>query len=437
LQDFEKQPQKPCKFMFPKPTKNEQGQLFFQRLSQQLNPQHSLLLLGKLIDWSGLEKEFSGYFSEEGAPAKPVQLVAGIFMLQHMSGLSDEEVVKVWVENPYWQLFCGYDFLQWKFPLHPSSLSRWRSRLGKQGMQTILRETIRWALAGDVIRESDMTSVIVDTTVMPKNIAFPTDSRLYYKSLRHLLRFSKRFNIKLRQSYYFVSKRTLRLVSRYAHSRKMKQARRETRRLKTYFGRVLREVERHVRCDAELQKMAAPWLLDLRKIFEQKRGDSSKVYSVHEPQVECISKGKAHKKYEFGCKVSILVTHKQGFALSSEALHGNPFDGHTLKQAVEDAEKNSGVSIYRLFVDRGYRGHGMQGKEIFISGKKKLTAHFKRLLKRRQAIEPMIGHMKSDGKLDRNYLKGTKGDCFNAILCGIGHNIRLILNHLQKIVQTA
>ncbi|MCC5832012.1 MAG: IS5 family transposase, partial [Chlamydiales bacterium] len=353
------------------------------------------------------------------------------------SGLSDEEVVKVWVENPYWQLFCGYDFLQWKFPLHPSSLSRWRSRLGKQGMHKILRETIRSALAGDVIRPSDMTSVIVDTTVMPKNIAFPTDSRLYYKSLLSLTRFSKRFKIKLRQSYAFLAKRSLRLVSRYAHSRKMKQARRETRRLKTYFGRVLREVERHVAHDAELQKIAASWLDDLRKIFEQQRSDSPKIYSVHEPQVECISKGKAHKKYEFGCKVSILVTHKQGIVLSSEALHGNPFDGHTLKQAIEDAQNNGGTSIHRLFVDKRYRGHGIKDKEVFISGKKKLTAHFKRLLKRRQAIEPMIGHMKSDGKLDRNYLKGREGDCFNAILCGIGHNIRLILNHLFRTAQKA
>ena len=421
--------------MFPKLTDHDQGQLFSARLSQQLNPHHSLLLLGKLIDWERLENDFTGYFSEDGAPAKPVRLVTGIFMLQHMLGLSDEEVVKVWVENPYWQLFCGYDFLQWKFPLHPSSLSRWRSRLGKQGMQKILRETIRSAIAGDVIRESDMTAVIVDTTVMPKNIAFPTDSRLYYKSLQHLVRFSKRFKINLRQSYAFLAKRSLRLVSKYAHSRKMKQAQRETRRLKTYFGRVLREVERHVMRDAELQKIAAPWLLDVRKIFEQQRSDSAKIYSVHEPQVECISKGKAHKKYEFGCKVSILVTHKQGFVLSSEALHGNPFDGHTLKQAVADAEKNSGMGIHRLFIDKGYRGHGVENKEVFISGKKKLTAHFKRLLKRRQAIEPMIGHMKSDGKLDRNYLKGREGDCLNAILCGIGHNIRLILNHLFRVTQ--
>lgn len=422
--------------MLPKPTNHDQGELFSPRLSKQLNPNHSLLLFAELIDWGKLEKEFSNFFTEEtGAPAKPVRLVTGIFMLQHMSGLSDEETVKVWVENPYWQLFCGYDFLQWKFPLHPSSLSRWRTRLGKMGMRKILSETIRSALAGDVVSESDMESVIVDTTVMPKNIAFPTDSRLYYKSLKRLVRFAKRYKIPLRQSYVFLAKRALRLVSKYVHSRKIKQAGRETRRLKTYFGRVLREIERHVSHDSELNQIADSWLRTLREIFEQKRTDSPKIYSIHEPQVECISKGKAHKKYEFGCKASIVVTHKQGLILSSEALHGNPFDGHTLKQAIDEAEQNSGICIHRLFLDKGYRGHQVKEKEAFISGRKKLTTHFKRLLKRRQAIEPIIGHMKSDGKLDRNYLKGVEGDCVNAILCGIGHNIRLILNHLLKKTQ--
>lgn len=421
--------------MNPKRTNNNQGELFSQRLSDQLNPNHNLLLLGKLIEWENLEQEFSGYFSEEGTPAKPVRLVTGIFMLQHMSALSDEEVVKVWVENPYWQLFCGYDFLQWKCPLHFSSLSRWRKRLGKKGMQKILSETVRSALAGDVIHERDLRTVIVDTTVMPKNIAYPTDSRLYYRCLKQLVRFAKRFNIELRQSYVFLSKKTLRRVSQYVHSRKMKLAKRETKRLKTYFGRVLREIERHVEKDSELKRMTSEWLSILRGIFEQKRTDSPKIYSVHEPQVECISKGKAHKKYEFGCKVSIVTTHNQGFVLSSEALHGNPFDGHTLKQAIVDAEACSQKEIRRLFVDKGYRGHKVKGKEVFISGKRKLTLHFKKMLRRRQAIESTIGHMKSDGKLNRNYLKGRVGDCLNAILCGIGHNIRLILNHFDRKMQ--
>lgn len=423
--------------MIPKRTNHDQGELFFARLSNQLDPNHPLLLFEKLVDWQSMEKSFEHFFSDEGAPAKPVRLVTGIFMLQHMSALSDEEVVKVWIENPYWQLFCGFDFLQWKCPIHPSSLSRWRTRLGKEGMQKILKETIRSALAGEVVSENEMASVIVDTTVMPKNIAYPTDSRLYYKALRQLTRFAKRFKIPLRQSYAFLGKKALRLVSKYAHARKMKQAKRETRRLKSYFGRVLREIENFVNHDPEIQMVASEWLSVLRKVFEQKRVDSPKIYSLHEPQVECISKGKAHKKYEFGCKVSVVVTHKKGLVLSCEALHGNPFDGHTLQNAIVDAQKGSNVEILRLFVDKGYRGHKVEGKEVFISGKRNLSSHFKNLLKRRQAIEPIIGHMKNDGKLGRNYLKGAFGDSLNAILCGIGYNIRLILNHLFRMRQSA
>lgn len=424
--------------MLPKPTNHDQGELFSPRLSKQLNPHHPILLLGDLIEWEVFEKEFAGFFhGETGAPAKPSRLMVGIFMLQHMSGVSDEEVVKVWVENPYWQLFCGYDYLQWKFPVHPSSLSRWRTRLGKEGMRKILSETVRSALADNAVSKEELTSAIADTTVMPKNITFPTDARLYYKSLKQLVRFAKRFNIPLRQSYVFLGKRALRLVSKYAHARKMKQARRETRRLKIFFGRVLREVERSIDDNKELKQIASFWLPTLKQVFEQKREDSSKIYSLHEPHVECISKGKAHQKYEFGCKASIVISLNKGLILSAEALHGRPYDGHTLKESISEAERISGINIKRIFVDKGYRGHQLADKEVFISGRKKLTAHFKKLLNRRQAIEPAIGHMKSDGKLGRNYLKGRFGDCINAILCGVGHNIRLLLRHLSAKMQAA
>lgn len=416
--------------MKPKPIDHKQGRLFEQRLSEQLNPRNPLLLLGELIDWEYLEENLSCNFDVEiGAPAKPIRLIAGIFMLQHMSGLSDEQVVKCWVENPYWQLFCGYDFLQWEFPTHPSTLSRWRHKIGEKGMRKILAATIKCAIDADVIKKAELANVIVDTTVMPKNIAFPTDSKLYYKSIQSLIRLAKRFRISLRQSYKFLSKRALRLTSKYAHARKMKQAKRETRRLKTYLGRIFREFQRKVDCDNELKCVLGQALTVIEKILMQKRGDTGKVYSIHEPNVECISKGKSHKKYEFGCKASLVLTHKKGLVLSLEALHGNPFDGHTLQSALRDAEINSGTSIKRAFADKGYRGHGLKDKEVFIPGtRKRLSAYFKSLLNRRQAIEPIIGHMKSDGKLERNFLKGCLGDCFNAILCGIGQNIRLLLH---------
>lgn len=418
--------------MQPKSANHKQGRLFEQHLSELLNSYHPPLLLGGIIDWDSLEDLSVHFHQEIGAPAKPVRLITGIFMIQHMSGLSDEGVVKYWVENPYWQLFCGYDYLQWQFPVHPSSLSRWRHKIGEKGMKKILAATIRCAVDADVIKETDLEHVTVDTTVMPKNIAFPTDARLYYKCIQSLLRMAKTFGIELRQTYRFVSKRALRLTSKYAHARKMKQARRETKRLKTYLGRLFRDVERKVNLNKELQVTLRDALQVISKILTQQRKDKEKIYSVHEPLVECISKGKAHKKYEFGCKASVVLTHKKNLVLSAEALHGNPFDGHTLKSALIDAETNSSKSITRAFADKGYRGHGIKDKQVFIPGtKKNLTVYFKRRLKRKQAIEPIIGHMKSDGKLERNFLKGRLGDRLNAVLCGIGQNMRLLVRALS------
>lgn len=417
--------------MAPKRTNHQQDLFFEKRLSTQLNPNHRLLLLGSLIDWQELEKELSGYFQEVGAPAKPVQLIAGIFMLQQMSGLSDALVVRSWVENPYWQLFCGYDFLQWEFPIHPSTLSIWRQRLGKEGMRKIHQAVLRTALAGELIDVSEMSKVIVDTTVMPKNISYPTDAKLYFKSLRSLNRLADTYKIKIRQSYTFLAKRALRECGRLAHGRKMKAAAREVRRLHTFLGRVLREIQRASQKDKELGQILKEPLQVIQKIYDQKRFDTNKIYSVHEPHVHCISKGKAHKKYEFGCKVSVVTTHQHGLVLLSEAHEGNPFDAHTLEDVIEKSESVTGVKIRRAVVDKGYRGHKMKGLEVMISGMRNLTHHFKRVVKRRQAIEPIIGHMKSEGRLGRNYLKGILGDALNAILCGIGQNMRWLLNRLE------
>ena len=221
-------------------------------------------------------------------------------------------------------------------------------------------------------------------------------------------------------------------VGRYVHCRKMKMANREKRRLKTYLGRVRRDLERELQSRRDALVLAKPILEVIDRILVQERDSKNKVYSLHEPAVECISKGKAHKKYEFGCKASIVLSHKECFALSVKAFHGNPYDGHTLKEVLDESEKMTRASIKRVIVDKGYKGHQAGGsRKVFLSGMRGLSVHFKRLLRRRSAIEPCIGHMKSDGKLGRNYLKGTFGDCFNAILCGIGHNARMILRFLR------
>jgi len=418
--------------MKPSKTNHRQDLIFQQRLSDQLNPRDPLILLGGLIDWNDLEKELSDFFVEKGgAPAKPVRLITGLFMLQHMSNFSDESVVEQWIQNPYWQHFCGYDYIQWKFPVNPSSLSRWRKRIGEKGMLKILAQTLKAALNIGAVQTKSLKKVIVDTTVMPKNIAYPTDSKLYFCSIRKLVKMAKNNNIELRQTYTFIAKKALRKSFQYSHARQMKRAAKERRKLKTYLGRIKRDIERKILENKMMNAIFNPTLKIVEEILIQDKNSKNKVYSVHEPKVKCICKGKVHKKYEFGCKASIVLTHKEGFILGSEALEGNPFDGHTLKQVIENAEKTSKKTIERIFVDKGYRGHDIKDKEVFISGQRKgVTSWIKTQIKRRSAIEPHIGHMKSDGKLGRNYLKGVLGDKLNALLCGIGHNLRFIVRKI-------
>jgi IS5 family transposase len=418
--------------MKPKSIDHSQGRLFQQRLSSQLNPSHELYQLSNLIEWKSLEKEFSGLFVEKlGAPAKPARLVVGIIMLQQMNGYSDEGAIEEWVENPYWQFFCGYDYLQWEKPLDPSSLSRWRGRFGKDGVEKILQATVKAAVKGGAVSARSLSRVIADTTVMEKNIAFPTDAKLYYNGIRTLVRMAKNHNISLRQTYTFLSKKSLRKSAQYAHARQMKRAEKERKRLKTYLGRVYRNIKAKLIDLPLLNMIFEPIFKIIEKVLLQTKESKEKVYSIHEPHVECIAKGKAHKKYEFGCKVSLVISHKEGLALSVRALHGNPYDGHTLKEVLKDSEKNSGINITEAFVDKGYRGHNVEGIEVHISGKKKgVTAWLHKKIKRRQAIEPQIGHMKNEGKLGRNFLKGSLGDLLNAGLCGVGHNLKLICRKL-------
>nr|VFK24668.1 MAG: transposase, IS5 family [Candidatus Kentron sp. LPFa] len=419
--------------MKPKRTNHTQGLFFESRLSQILNPQHELFRLSEQIDWKSIEQQVDVCFQDQGRPAKPVRLIVGIFMLQQISGLSDEMAVYRWVENPYWQFFCGYDFLQWSFPIDPTTLVRWRRRLKKRGLEKILSETVNTAKRTGTIQTRSLEQVIVDTTVMEKNITYPTDSKLYHKARENLVRLAKRHGIALRQAYTRNSKKALFQACRYIHARQMRRAKRQIKKLKTYLGRTVRDIKRKIDGRKELELYFQSHLEIAEKILTQEKKSPNKVYSIHAPEVECIAKGKLHKKYEFGCKVSLVTTHKEGLVLSSQALHGNPYDGHTLEDALKSAEEVSSKEIKRAFVDKGYKGHKLDGKEVFISGQKRgMTNYFKKLLKRRQSIEPHIGHMKSEGKLDRNYLKGSLGDQMSSILVGIGHNLRLVLAKLRK-----
>jgi len=393
-------------------------------LAPQLNPQHPLLKLAQAIDWSYFEGEFSKLStSEAGRPPLPTRLLVGLHYLKALYNESDESVVAKWVENPYWQFFCGEQYFRHDLPCHPTTMVKWRQRIGAEGMEKLLRQVLQTAQQQQALKTSDIKRVIVDTTVQEKAIAFPTDARLYDKARRRLVREARKQQLKLRQSYVRLGKRALFKQSRYAAAQQGRRAQRETRRLRTYLGRVIRDIERKL---AKPIKAMKELLTAASRIYQQQKQDHQKLYSLHAPEVECIAKGKAHKKYEFGCKVVVVTTNESNWVVGIEAKHNNPYDGATLKPALLQVEKLTGVKPKEAYVDQGFRGsdHHPEGVEVYISGKRKLVGKLKQLMKRRSAIEPVIGHGKQDHGMGRNYLRGESGDRVNALLSGCGFNLR-------------
>ena len=271
--------------------------------------------------------------------------MAGLLYLQHAYRLSDEAVVARWVENPYYQHFCGETFFQHRFPLDPSSLTRWRKRIGEEGVEWLLTKTIEAGRAAGVISERSAETVIVDTTVMEKAIAHPTDARLYEKARRRLVKLAQEAGLSLRQSYARLAPRLAGQVGRYAHARQFKRMRKGLRRLKGYTGRVLRDIQRQLGAvtDAELRQRIEAEIALADRLLRQKPKDKRKLYALHEPEVDCISKGKARVRYEFGTKVSVTTTHQEGFVVGMRAMPGNPYDGHTLREALEQVEILTGT----------------------------------------------------------------------------------------------
>jgi len=407
-----------------------QGELYQRRLSTLLDQSHPLKVLAEAIDWEFFEREFGAlYVERKGRPGLPMRLLVGLHYLKHLYDVSDERAVAGFVENPYWQYFCGEEFFVHELPCDPTSLVKWRKRIGPGGMEKLLAETIAAAQRQQALKPSEIRRVNVDTTVQEKAIAFPTDARLYHKARCVLVREAQRVGIELRQSYRRVGKRALQKQGRYAHAQQLKRARKETRKLRTYLGRVLRDIQRKAAMSGiEVDPQLSQYLERAGRIYRQQRSDKHKLYSMQAPEVECISKGKEHKKYEFGCKVSVVTSSKRGWVVGIAALHGNPYDGHTLKGAHAQVERLTGITPEEMFVDKGYRGsqHHPENVAVYISGRK-LSGTLKRLLRRRSAIEPVIGHLKQDHRMKRNYLQGPAGDEINALLVGSGFNLRKLL----------
>lgn len=418
-----------------RPRSEEQDDLLRPRLVDMIDGRHELVKLAALIDWEVFEREWAGFFpSHKGRPATEPRLVAGLLYLQHAYRLSDEAVVARWVENPYYQHFTGETFFQHRPPIDPSSLTRWRGRIGEEGVEWLLTQTIRAGQKSGVIDENSAKRVAVDTTVMEKNIAYPTDARLYERARDQLAALAQEAGVDLRQSYARLAPRLALQVGRYAHAKQFKRMRKALKRLKGYTGRVMRDLRRQLDDipGGTLRDQIIAKLALVSQLLHQQPKGGDKIYALHEPEVDCISKGKARVRYEFGCKVSVATTLDEGFVVGMRSFPGNPYDGHTLRDALGQVEILTDQRPELAVVDRGYRGHDEGKTRVLISGTRRgLTAKEIVDLRRRSAIEAEIGHMKTDGRLSRCPLKGTIGDAVFAVLNACGHNIRKILAHLR------
>ncbi len=419
----------------------DEQDLFRSRLDQIIDMNHALAKLARAIDWGFLEERFGAVYEDgPGRPPLPTRLMAGLAILKHAHDLSDEVLCERWVENPYYQHFCGEVFFQHELPLDRSSLTRWRQRMGEDKLQALLQESLAVATSTQAMKPKDLARVVVDTTVQPKAVMFPTDAKLLNRARVRLVRLAKRTGVELRQSYMRVGKLALIKHQRYAHAHQFKRANKTLRKLKTYLGRVIRDLARRTADDQELRQTFAQPLSIARRVLEQdRRQRGRKIYSLHAPEVECIGKAKAHRPYEFGVKVSVATTVQRSkggqFVAHVATMPGNSYDGHTLASVIPDMEALVGNRLERILADAGYRGHNAPPDykfRVYTAGqKRRVTPQIKRELRRRAAIEPVIGHLKAEHRMGRNHLAHASGDAINAILAAAGYNFKLLLTWLR------
>lgn len=428
--------------MRPKKTQQKDtDDLFRSRLDQIINMSHELVRLADELDWEWIDEELAGLFSDQGRPGTETRFMIGLLLLKHIYGMSDEGVCERWVHDPYFQYFTGEEFFCHAFPHERSGMTHWRKRIGGK-LDTLMAESLRVAHGTGALKTTDLERITVDTTVQPKNITFPTDVKLMHKAVVMLGGLAKKHDVPLRQSYVRVAKRAAIMAGRYAHAKQFKRHNRQVRFLRTRLGRLIRDIRRKTADDEALREIFATPLSRADQVRSQKRRQRGrKLYSLHAPEVECIGKGKAHKPYEFGCKVSIATTNRRAaggqFVLHAKAFHGNPYDGHTLQPVLEGVQAITGIEVKRVYVDKGYRGHKVpKPMRVYSSGQKRgVVGVIKKELRRRSAIEAVIGHLKSDGHLDRNFLKGQHGDHANVVLTATGHNLRLVLKWLRALLR--
>ncbi len=411
--------------MMKKLSKQPQLEMFKTTLESFIHPEHELCLLAKKIDWESLEKEFAPLYGTLGRPSVPIRTIVGLLLLKQMYNMGDETVVVRYLENPYWQHFCGEIYFQYNLPFDPSDFVHFRHRIGKEGMEKIFKQSID--LFGSDMLRKEVKEVRVDTTVQEKNITYPTDRKLYEKAIVHCKRIANTEGVKLKRTY----------------TREIKKLRYQLR-----FSRSPKDFKKRIRLQRKLHRIAVKIYSDLvtqmnpiskNDLFErldviyriliQKRDDKNKVYSIHEPEVLCIAKGKEHKPYEFGNKSSFAYTRKTGIIVGAMAFEENAYDGHTLKPQLLQVRELTGGIIKKAIVDRGYKIKEKIGSiEIVMPIANKKESYYKK--KQREArcrsragIEGLISHLKHDHRMLRNYLKGTAGDKINTLLAASAYNM--------------
>ena len=432
MQAFSEIGLKPCK-MIGKTDKTPQLNMYQVPLLQFINKDHELYILAERINWDEIEQDLSEYYcGDNGRPSIPIRKIVGVVLLKRMFNVSDESVVDRWRENPYWQHFCGEVNFQHHWPFDPTELIKFRQRMGERGMERILKISI------DLFdrKEIQEKRVLVDTTVQEKNITYPTDPKLQKRIVEKCRDIANNEGIVLRQSY----KRTLKQLmidQRFReHPKRRKKANAAARKIKIIAGRVVRDLERKL--NAEQLGRYEQDLLLFHRVLKQTQKSTNKIYSLHEPEVRCIAKGKEAKKYEFGNKVSIVKTMKSGIIVGALSFSDNPYDTATLDPQLHQVERLTGRLPETAIADRGYRGKKkVLGVEIRIPGKlpAKVGNYEKqkarKYFKARAGIEPVIGHVKHDHRMIRNYLSGTQGDTINTLLAAAGFNMMKMLRRIK------
>lgn len=393
-------------------------------LGEQLDPRQPLKQLAEQFPWAAFEQAFGKYYSPEGRPAKPVRLMVGLLLLKQLFNQGDETVVAAWVQNPYWQYFCGMAEFQWQVPCDPSDLVYFRQRIGEAGMARLLQASVQ--LHGPAAQE---TEVVVDTTVQEKNITYPTDTKLTHKIIRRCWKLADRNGVKLRRRYRKAVRQGIMAQRWRRDPRNRKAAHRAGRTMKTIAGRLLRELERKLPPEVRAGQRESFALY--RRVLRQQRSDRNKIYSLHEPQVYCLSKGKAHKPYEFGSKASVVMTKTAGIIVGAVAHEENLYDGDALRPALQQTKTITGQQPAKAIVDRGYRGRKeVDGTEVLLPGppkpgqSKSASARLRARFRRRAAIEPVLSHLKHQYRLARCFLKGFVGDQLNLLLAATAWNLK-------------